>query len=170
MVARVDRDSRLDRSRATRSLAIDRVRRRFAASVYGNVLVLGAVVSPISPAQTRWAAVAVVLATVASTYVAHVTAHLVSERIGRAGTLTAGHRRAELRDAVPILSSGVAPALILSAGAAGLINGALPLAAAGLLVVVRLAASGMYARHTTGSATPIGVVWSGLVLEDHGLG
>lgn len=141
---------------------LERVRQPFSAAIYGNVLTLGAVVSPLAPSATRWTVVAAVLATVAATYVAHVAAHLTSARIGR--PVAREHVSTVLRDAMPILVSGLGPALILTAGAAGWLDDVLALTAAGLLVVVRLAASGMVARHSSGNAAPLSIVWSGVVL------
>lgn len=93
-----------------------RAQSRVAAYVYGNVLVLAAVVGTSPAAVDSGAAVTIVVGTVLSTYVAHVLAHSV-------GALFTGGQRRELRDAArdatPVLSSGALPAAVLAATALG---------------------------------------------------
>ena len=88
-----------------------------SAYVYGNVLVLAAVVGASPAAVVSGAAVAIVAGTVLSTYVAHVLAHSIGSLFGVHALGTAV--REHLRDAVPIISSGATPAVLLGATALG---------------------------------------------------
>ena len=84
-----------------------RAARRMSAYVYGNVLVLAAVVAATSDAIEDGQAVLIVLGTMVSTYLAHI----YSEAIGHSVTDSGENEQfpEELRDAVPILSSGGVP-------------------------------------------------------------
>ena len=125
-------------------LPVERARSRVAAYVYGDVLVLAAVVGASSAAVASGAAVVIVAGTVLSTYVAHVLAHSIGSLFGGDSTATAV--REELRDALPILSSGATPALLLVAAALGWpsVPWAQNLAAAGM--IARVAATGLVYR------------------------
>lgn len=93
---------------------------RLAAYVYGNILVLTAVVAATPESIDDGGAFLLVLATASTTFVAHLFAEFVARSSipeSVHGT-TASERKqsafAETRDAVPIASSGTAPAIILA--------------------------------------------------------
>ena len=93
----------------------DRAAARISAYVYGNILVLGAVAVARPEDVEDLQAVTIVLGTALTTYAAHVLAHLVG------GSVTSDsdgghHDRDALRDAAPILTSAIAPALVLLVG------------------------------------------------------
>lgn len=89
--------------------------RRISAYVYGNILILAALI-PVTTTDEH-VGILVVVGTALSTFVAHVFAEGVGEAVREGKTLTSGQRWSDLRDSVPILSSAVLPAVIL-AGAA----------------------------------------------------
>ncbi|MBZ5739888.1 hypothetical protein [Nocardioides mangrovi] len=126
-------------------LPVERGRARIAAYVYGNILVLGAVVSATPHTIEDGHAVIVVLATTVTTYLAHVVAHAVGAALTDDDSPSAepAFGPAELRDALPIVSSGSAPALILLIGAVTTLEPVLVEAAAALVVVVRLVGIGL---------------------------
>lgn len=116
---------------------------RVAAYVYGNVLVLAAVVGASPTAVASGTAVVLVVGTVASTYVAHVLAHSLGS------LFVGGGRRAvadQLRDAVPVLSSGTASAVLLALTALGVLTPPWGQALASAVGVLRLAGSGLVYR------------------------
>ena len=96
-----------------------RAARRLSAYVYGNILVLAAVAASTPDSIEHGTAAVLVLATAGTTFLAHVFADFVAgSRIPEVyGDATEEQRRftalEELRDAVPILSSGTFPALML---------------------------------------------------------
>ena len=125
-------------------VAAARAESRVSAYVYGNVLVLAAVAGASPAAVASGAAVAIVAGTVLSTYVAHVLAHSI-------GSLFGGHAlgtsvREHLRDAVPIISSGATPAALLGATALGWSPALLGQALASVIVLGRIAATGIVYR------------------------
>lgn len=91
----------------------DRVRSRMSAYVYGNVLALSSLASASLSSADTWTAVRIVLITMVTTYLAHVLAHDIGERVRRTSDQHAAHLRAELRDAVPIATSGLLPCAVL---------------------------------------------------------
>jgi tellurite resistance protein TehA-like permease len=114
---------------------------RISAYVYGNILVLAALV-PLHDASTTRAAL-VVVGTVLSTFIAHAFAESVgrSARIGR--PLTRAEHFEELRDSVPVLTSGVVPAAVVGLDALGVLEQQTALLLAELWVVSRIAGLGI---------------------------
>jgi hypothetical protein len=125
-------------------VAADRAESRVSAYVYGNVLVLAAVVGASPGAVESGTAVAIVAGTVLSTYVAHVLAHSIGSLFGGHPARTAV--REHLRDAVPIVSSGATPAAVLGVTALGWLPALWGHALAALIVVGRIAATGIVYR------------------------
>jgi hypothetical protein len=87
---------------------------RISAYIYGNILILAALV-PITPSATGLG-LAVVWGTALSTYVAHAFAETVGESVRQHTEMTWELRIAELRDSVPILTSAVLPSVVLLLG------------------------------------------------------
>ncbi|TCJ97491.1 hypothetical protein [Nocardia alba] len=103
----------------SRSAPLDRrnAARRISAYIYGNVLILSALI-PIAPSAED-VGIAVVLGTALSTFIAHVFAEGVGASVRHSGQAPTPHRLADLRDSLPILSSAVLPCAILVAAAIG---------------------------------------------------
>jgi acyl-CoA synthetase (AMP-forming)/AMP-acid ligase II len=156
------------RARAA-DLGVERVRSRTSAYVYGNVLVLAAVVQNNESTIESGRAVIIVLVTMVTTYLAHVLAHDVAERIGRSTTEHEVHLRAEFRDALPIVSSGVPPALVLGCGALGWLETEWAQILAAIIVIVRLGATGWVIRRISAQHAARRSLWSGVVLAFAGL-
>jgi hypothetical protein len=150
-------------------LGVERVRSRTSAYVYGNILVLTAVVQNTEATILSGRAVVIVLVTMITTYLAHVLAHDVAEHIGRTKDEKDIHLRQELRDAVPIVSSGVPPALVLSLGALGWLDTELAQLLAAIIAVVRLAITGWVIGRISAEHATRRSVWSGVVLAAAGL-
>ncbi|MFD4179796.1 hypothetical protein [Rhodococcus sp. NPDC058514] len=114
---------------------------RISAYVYGNILVLTALI-PLHDASTTHAGL-VVIGTSLSTFVAHAFAESVgrSARIGR--PLTRSEQFEELRDSVPVLTSGVVPAAVVGLDALGVLEQQTALLLAELWVVSRIAGLGV---------------------------
>ena len=122
----------------------ERAESRVSAYVYGNVLVLAAVVGASPAAVESGTGVVLVLGTVLSTYVAHVLAHAIGSLFaGEAGRTAVA---VELRDAVPIISSGVTPALLLGAAALGWLPGLWGQSLSAAVLLGRIAGTGLVYR------------------------
>jgi hypothetical protein len=147
------------------TLPTERVRARLSAYVYGNILVLAAVATATPHSLETGHAAVVVVATTVTTFLAHVLASAVGASIQPEPQ----HRdlrveAEELRDAVPILSSGSVPTvLLLLAAMTEADSRFLQLVAAGV-IVLRLGGIGTLVSHLSG--TPLGgrSRWLGLVV------
>lgn len=87
---------------------------RISAYIYGNVLVLAALVPIVT--GPKYVGIAIVLGTALSTFVAHVFAEAVGHTVRQGTPLTRAEKLAELRNSVPILSSAVLPCVVLGIG------------------------------------------------------
>jgi hypothetical protein len=140
------------------------------AYVYGNVLVLAAIFATSPESIYNWTGVVIVAATSLTTFLAHVVAHRIGQSIGRTDDEALSLRRAQVtRDAVPIMSSGTGPAVLLALGAVGWLPPELSLVLAVGYVVLRLAGTGIVVRRISGQALPPGVLWSGVALAGIGV-
>ncbi|EME14773.1 hypothetical protein [Rhodococcus triatomae] len=111
---------------------------RISAYVYGNVLVLTALL-PLNGSVGLTHAGLVVIGTSLSTFVAHAFAESVGRSARSGRQLTTAERIAELRDSVPVLTSGFVPALVVGMGGFGWIELDSALILAEIWVVTRIA-------------------------------
>jgi hypothetical protein len=131
--------------------------KRTVAFIYGNILVLAAVVSA-TFSDVNGRSVVIVLGTAATTFMAHVLAGVVTSTTWSRRTLL--H---EARDSMPILTSGFVPAVLLSLALLGL-PALLAVLLAEALLIVRIAVTGMVAaRLTSEPASRSTVVAGGIV-------
>jgi hypothetical protein len=151
-------------------LPVERVRSRVSAYVYGNIFVLAALFATSPESVAHWTAAFIVVAASATTFFAHVVAHNIGQAIGRTDEedLRAQLSR-EARDAVPIMTSGTVPAVLLGLGAVGWLSSGLSQLLAEAYVVVRLAGTGIVVRRLSGAASRKGGFWSGLALAGIGI-
>ena len=152
------------------NLPVERVRSRVSAYIYGNIFVLAAIfaTSPVSIA--KWTAVTIVVATSATTFFAHVVALNIGQAIGRTDDeVLRVHLAQEARDAVPIMTSGTGPAVLLALGAFGWLPPELSQLLAEAVVVLRLAATGIIVRRISGHDSPLAGLWSGFALAGIGV-
>ena len=125
-------------ARASRPPPIDEAADRISAYVYGNILVLAALVLLTDDDIEHGTGLAIVVGTAVSTFVAHAFA----ERLGSA-VREGEHARMSvvLRDSLPIISSATLPALLMGAAAIGWISPLVALRLAEVSIVVRLGAT-----------------------------
>lgn len=155
---------------AAAGLPTIRIRTRISAYVYGNILVLTAIAT-CTPhmVDTGFAALAVA-ATTLTTYLAHVFAHLVAEQIGDEELAELESDRDELRDALPIMSSGAAPTLVFLVPALFDTQGtALWTLLAAAVVLIRLASMGALVAHLNGELPSARAHWWGIGVAAVGL-
>ncbi len=151
-------------------LPVERVRSRVSAYIYGNIFVLAAIFATSPEGVAHWSAVVIVGATSVTTFFAHIVAHNIGQAIGRPDEedLRAQLAR-EARDAVPIMTSGTVPAVLLALGAVGWLPPVLSQLLAEAYVVVRLAGTGIIVRRLSGATARRGGLWSGLALAGIGV-
>jgi hypothetical protein len=138
-----------------------RAARRMSAYVYGNVLVLAAVVAATSDAIEDGKAVLIVLGTTVSTYLAHIYSEALAHGVTDTGEPE--HFSEELRDAVPILSSGGVPIVALLACWLDLLPAGVSQIIAGGVIVVRLASVGVWVERLHGNRPSWRMITIGLV-------
>ncbi|WP_280475678.1 hypothetical protein [Nocardia asiatica] len=114
-----NRHELLHRPLFSRSVPLDRrnAASRISAYIYGNVLILAALI-PVTPSAED-VGILVVLGTALSTFIAHAFAEGVGQSVRQTRALTPQERWADLRDSLPILSSAVLPSVILAGAAIG---------------------------------------------------
>lgn len=109
---------------------------RISAYVYGNVLVLAALV-PIATSSER-VGILVVLGTALSTFLAHAFAEGVGQSVREGITVTPADKIRELRNSVPILSSAVLPCAVLGTALLGWLEPRTAQIVAEVAVLVRI--------------------------------
>ncbi|WP_141811969.1 hypothetical protein [Nocardia bhagyanarayanae] len=128
----------LHRPLFSRSRPLDRenAASRISAYIYGNVLVLAALV-PITTGE-KDVGILVVLGTALSTFVAHAFAEAVGHSVRHRSPSTRAETLHELRNSVPILSSAVLPCVVLATGWLGWVEPRTAQIVAELAVLVRI--------------------------------
>jgi hypothetical protein len=130
---------------------------RTTAFVYGNILVLAAVVQ-VSLHEITGRSVVTVLATAVTTFLAHVFAGVITSTWSWRAVLR------EARDSAPILTSGIIPAaLLLLAPLVGFPSSAAVLLAE-LLLVARIASVGIVVARLRNEPTSASTVLAGVAL------
>lgn len=145
-------------------LSLERQRLRLAAYVYGNILVLAAVVLATGKSIVGGEAAVLVGVTALTTYVAHILAHAVGQQLGRERNAHRSHVRHEIRDAVPILVSGVVPAVILLVASLSIVPTQLAQLTAAVWVIGRIALIGFLIERLSGRAATWRTLSGGVVL------
>ncbi|UYN83560.1 MAG: hypothetical protein KIT89_12910 [Microcella sp.] len=131
-------------------LTIERLRLRLSAYVYGNILVLAAIVIATGKSIVGGEAALLVSVTALTTYVAHILAHNVGQQLGRERHAHRPHMVHEIQDALPILVSGVVPAAILFVATFSVVPTQFAQLTAAVWVVGRLALIGFLVERLSG--------------------
>ncbi|MCX5008587.1 hypothetical protein OHB05_39250 [Streptomyces sp. NBC_00638] len=132
--------------------------------MYGNITVLG-VVAAVDDAQTLSGRAALLVGiTATSTFVAHVFADLVGQRIESVDPPERRALREKLRDAWPIATSGVPPTLMLALGAWGVLSAMVAQLLATAVVLARLASVGWVVEWLSGRPASFAAWWGGFGL------
>ncbi|HEY5855704.1 MAG TPA: hypothetical protein VIW24_17060 [Aldersonia sp.] len=135
---------------------------RISAYIYGNILVLAALV-PI-PVADKSLGVVVVVVTALSTFVAHSFAEAVGESVRQGTALTAAERWAELRNSVPILSSAVLPSIILACGWIGWLEPRTAQVLAEIAILLRIGGIVFVIGRLRGERPNAATMWGAVVL------
>ncbi|MFC3960787.1 hypothetical protein [Nocardia jiangsuensis] len=131
-------------------LPLDRHRAaaRISAYVYGNVLILAALIPiPVSPGHVG---ILIVVGAALSTFVAHAFAESIGQSIRENRTLTSVDRRGELRDSLPILTAALLPCAILACAWLGWLEPRTAQVLAEVTVLVRIGGTAFVVRRLQG--------------------
>ncbi len=137
---------------------------RISAYVYGNVLILVALIPMTSPDEHSFQGVAIVLGTALSTFVAHAFAEGVGETVRTGVKLARVARIEQLRDSVPVLSAAVLPAVLLAIGWAGLLDPGVGQIVAEITVIARIASTNFVVGRLRGEKPTRGTFLGSIVL------
>jgi hypothetical protein len=124
-------------------LATDVAADRTTAYVYGNILVLAAMVALVPADAATSHAVLIVLGTAISTFVAHVFAEAMGAQVRLTESPTIGSALAGAKESFPILTSGVLPSIILLFGLWDVLSTGVALILAEVVVLFRIASTGV---------------------------
>lgn len=151
--------------RSSPLLATDDAANRTAAYVYGNVLVLAAVVPLSAIDLSTGAAVLLVLGTAISTFCAHLFAGLVgaSMRVEQGPAWV--ELRHHLRDAVPVLTSGLVPAGLLVLAWVDVAPQDVVLLIAEGVLILRIGWTGVVAGRLRGEPSSLRLLFTGVGLS-----
>ena len=114
---------------------------RISAYVYGNILVLAALIPLSFHEEHTFQGVAIVLGTAISTFIAHAFAEAVGQTVRTGNHLSRAEQMAELRNSVPVLSAAILPATLLLIGWWGLLDPQLGQLLAEITVIARIAST-----------------------------
>jgi len=147
-------------------VSIIRARRRISAYVYGNITILAAVVAVDAAGVENGHGLLAVTATALATFIAHITADIISERVRPDHTPETPRHEvlAELRDATPIATSAAVPFLLLLLGTLGVLKDPLAQLAAAAAIIVRLAGVGFITQRLSGRPRSAPAFWGGIAL------
>lgn len=145
-------------------LSTERLRVRMSAYVYGNILVLAAIVIATGKSIVGGEALLLVAVTTLTTYVAHILAHNVGQQLGRERYGHHAHLAHEVRDAFPILISGVVPSVILFVAVFSFVPTQLTQIIAAVWVIGRIALVGFLVERLSGRRATWQTLSGGLLL------
>ena len=135
-----------------------RTRRRAGCppTLYGNILILAALVPFQEDTDVRHAMI-VVIGTALSTFIAHA----FSEFLGGDGSV---HPRALLRESLPILTTALVPLLLLLISRVGRLEAGTAVLVAELVIIGRIASTGMVAARLRDEKSRLRVLLSGVLV------
>lgn len=146
------------------NLPFERLRLRLAAYVYGNILVLAAIVLASGKSIVGGEAALFVGVTALTTYIAHIVAHSVGQQLGRAHDEHRPHVLHEIQDSLPILISGVVPVAVLLIATLSIVPTQAAQLGAAVWVIGRLALIGFLVDRLSGRSSTWRTLSAGVVL------
>ncbi|WP_072807404.1 hypothetical protein [Rhodococcoides yunnanense] len=137
---------------------------RISAYVYGNILILAALIPITTPEEHTFQAVAIVVGTGVSTFVAHAFAEGVGQTVRTGTDLSPRQHIEELRNSVPILSATVLPTVLLAVGWWGLLDPAIGQIAAEVIIICRIASTNFVISRLRGEKPSRGAFFGSIAL------
>lgn len=150
-------------------LDIEDATQRTTAYVYGNLLVLAALVSvtdqDVGTARAFW----IVLGTAISTFIAHVFAEAMGAQVRSTNRPTLVKSLALMRESLPVLTSGVLPAGILLLGYWEILDAGWALWIAEGIVLIRIAGTGVIVARLRDERSSFKLLLVGILVAVAGL-
>jgi hypothetical protein len=135
---------------------------RTTAYVYGNILVLAAMVALSPPDAETSRAVLIVLGTAISTFVAHVFAEAMGAQVRETEAPTMASSLTLARESFPILTSGVLPSIILALGWLDVLDNSVALILAEAVVLFRIAGTGVVVARLRDERSSLKIILLGI--------
>ncbi len=145
-------------------LELEDAARRTTAYVYGNILVLAALVSLLNEDVDSGRAFWIVLGTAVSTFLAHAFAEGMGALVRASETLTWANSVKLARESLPVLTSGVIPAGIILLGRLGVLAAGPALTVAEALVLLRIAGTGIVVARLRNERSSLLIILSGIAV------
>lgn len=136
--------------------------RRLSAYVYGNILILAALV-PFQEETAAGHAIVVVIGTALSTFIAHA----FSEYLGGDGSV---HPRALVRESMPILTTALVPLLLLWLTRVTALPMPRAVVIAEIVLIGRIASTGMVAARLRDEKSHLRIMLAGVLVAAVALG
>jgi len=143
-------------------LATEEAAGRTTAYVYGNILVLAALVALHPDDATTSRALLIVLGTAVSTFLAHVFAEAMGSQVRSRESPTLSSVLGLAKESFPILTSGVLPSIILSLGWWEVLTAGWALNLAEAVVLLRIAGTGIVVARLRNERSSLKVVLIGV--------
>ncbi|AOW92185.1 hypothetical protein BFN03_04245 [Rhodococcus sp. WMMA185] len=144
------------------SLTPEHAASRISAYIYGNILVLAALI-PVTQSQETLG-IAIVVGTALSTYLAHTFAESVGQTLRLNRSLTSTERRKELRDGLPILTSAAVPCAILATAFLGWLQPTTAQLIAEIVIIVRISSTSYVISRLRREKVTLGTHWAAITL------
>jgi hypothetical protein len=150
-------------------LDLEDAKQRTTAYVYGNLLVLAAILSVTEGDVDSNRAFWIVLGTAISTFVAHVFAEAMGAQVRSTARPTLLESLALAKESLPVLTSGGFPAVILLLGYWDVLSNGVALAIAEALVLIRIAGTGVIVARLRNERSSLRLLLAGVAVAAVGL-
>lgn len=134
---------RVVRYRADPDLSREAAAARITAYVYGNILAFATLVPLTAEDVHHYHATLLLLGVAASTYLAHIFSDMIGNRVRDDEQPTRAHALHEMRNATPIITSAVVPAIVLALAALDRFTADHAILASEIYLFVRMALIGL---------------------------
>jgi len=150
-------------------LDLEDATQRTTAYVYGNLLVLAAILAVTKEEVASGRAFWIVLGTAVSTFVAHVFAEVMGAQVRSTGPPTIRGLIKLARESLPVLTSGLLPAAILLLGYWEVLTTGPALTIAEAIVLIRIAGTGIIVARLRNERSSLRLLLVGVAVAGVGL-
>jgi hypothetical protein len=155
---------RIVRFRADPTLTREQAAARISAYVYGNIIVFATTVPLTADDLRHGHGTLLVLGVAASTFLAHVFAEVIGHNVRAEQPLTRAELWHELRDSLPVLTSGLIPAALLFAGGLGWLPDRAAVVTSDIYLFVRMALIGLMVERLRSARPSARTLLAGVML------
>lgn len=155
---------RIVRYRADPNLSREQAAARISAYVYGNIIVFATTVPLAASDLSHGHGTLLILGVSASTYLAHVFADVIGHQVRAGKGLERADLWHEIRDSLPVLTSGLVPAVLLLLGGLHWIPGRAAILGSEAYLLLRMALIGLLVERLQTERPSVRTLAAGVVL------